>query len=215
MPFIAPFIPLIASAGASIGSSLLGSKLTQAKPTPTQQNVLNLDAQAQQQGLDTSKNLIGMGTQATQPVLNYWSSILSGNRGQVTSAMAPEISRIASGYKAATDTSTALMPRGGPRADILADMPYRQQRDVSTLLQTARPQAAAQLGGMGMSLLSGGVNSLIGSTSAGRDILTQQQQQQQLEATRGAAAGKGLFDMFTKYGMPALAKQWPTIFGTT
>lgn len=213
MPFLAPFaVPLI-TAGASVGSSLLGSKLSKANPSPMEQQVLDQNAQAQKLGMQTGQNLIGMGTNTLQPVLNYWSSILSGNRGAATSAMAPDIGRIGEGYQQAANTSAALQPRGGPSASFLSQMPFQQQRDVSTLLQQARPQAASTLGNMGAGILGQGANALYASTSAGQSILQHQADMRRIEAERGKSVGGGLFDIFTKYGMPALAAQWPDIFG--
>lgn len=220
MSFLTPFLPAIAKGGAAIGSSLLGSKLSKSSPTPTEQNALNQDTQAQQLGLDTAKstipgaqNLISMGSAAYQPVLNYWSSILSGNRGAVTSAMAPEISRIGQGYNTAANTSAALSARGGPSSSFLSELPFAQQRDVTSLLQTARPAAANSLfqAGQGVAqtgtnLLSTAVNSIYGSTAAGRDILNSEENRRKLETERGKSIGTGLFDMIQKYGFPAIDK---------
>lgn len=202
--------------GIAAGSALAGNALSKSgsKPTALESPVLAQDAAAQKTGLaignqttPAAQNLIGMGSQAYQPVLNYWSSILSGNRGAMTSALAPEISRIGQGYQAAGQTSTALNPRGGPSAEFNAELPYAQQRDVTTLLQGARPQAATgllnagqQATSAGSSLLSNAVNAIYGSTAAGRDILNQQQNTKEAEAKRSASIGKGLFDLMQKYG---------------
>lgn len=218
MPFIVPFLPMIAQAGMAAGGSLLANKLSKSKPSAMEQNVLSQNAEAQKLGLDTAKtntnsaqNLISMGTSSYQPVLNYWSSILSGNKGAVTGSMAPEISRIGEGYKAASNTSAALNPRGGPSTSFLSELPFQQQRDVTSLLQTARPTAATNLfqtgqgvAQTGTNLFSNATNALYGSTAAGRDILNSEQERKRLEAERGKAIGGGLFDLIQKYGFPAL-----------
>jgi len=219
----ASLIPTLAATGAQIGAGLLGNKLSQAKPSPMEQRVLDLNASSMQQGQDIAKSLtpqaqglLNMGTQqGLQPSMNYWGSILSGNRSAVTSAMAPDISRIGQGYQTAAQTSAALNPRGGPSASFNAELPFQQQRDVSSLLQKARPQAAQQLGQLGQQATSAGaglfgnaVNALYGSTAAGRDILSQQQNMRELESKRGSSIGAGLFDLFTKYGMPAIQQHF-------
>lgn len=204
MPFLAPFaVPLI-TAGLGIGSSAVASKLSKAKPSSTESNVLNQDAQAQQTSLNSGQNLIGMGTQASQAPMNYWSSILSGNRSAMTGALAPEISRIGQGYQTAEQTSAALSPRGGPSAEFNAELPFAQQHDITSLLQGARPDAAKSLAGQGSNLLSAGTQSLLASTAAGRDILTSEAERKRLEAERGKSIGTGLFDMIQKYGFPAI-----------
>lgn len=190
--------------GGQVGLSALGNKLSQEKPNALEQGVLNNDQTAQNLGLSTGQNLLGMGNQAINPVLNYWSSILSGNRGLATSALAPEISRIGQGYQQAGQTSAALNPRGGTSAEFNAELPFQQQRDVSSLFQQARPQAATQMQGLGTSLLGQGSNALYASTAAGRDILTQQAQMRQREMERGKSTGAGLFSQFQQYGSPIL-----------
>jgi hypothetical protein len=204
---------LATSLGASLGASALGSLLGKYNPTPQQQQATQNNLTAQNLGIQTGQSLLGMGTSAVQQPINYWTSILSGNRGLATSALAPEISQIGQGYQQAGRTSAALMPRGGPSAQVLGDMPYQQQRDVSTLFQQARPAAASALGNMGSSLLGQGANALYASTAAGRDVLQQQQFGQQLEAQRGQQIGAGLFSAFQQYGYPALQKAYPNIFG--
>lgn len=197
---MAALIPLLVQGGLAVGGSLLSNKLSKAKPTPTEANVLGQDATAQQLGLNTAQNLTATGTPAVTQPINYWASILSNNRGAATSALAPEISRISQGYQTATNTSAALNPRGGPGAEFNAELPFAQQRDITTLLQGARPDAAKNLASTGTNILNSATQSLYGSTAAGRDILNQQQNQKELEAARGKAIGAGLFDLINKYG---------------
>lgn len=197
-------LPYAIKGGLALGGSLLASKLSKSKPTELESNVLSQDANTAKTSAQTGANVLNMGANATQPVLNYWASILSGNRAATTSALAPEISRIGEGYRTASNTSAALNPRGGPSASFLSEVPYQQQRDVSTLLQSARPAAAQSLGTMGNNLLSNGTNLLYASTAAGRNILEQQRQQKLLEAERGKSIGTGLFDLIQKYGFPAI-----------
>ncbi len=205
MPFLGPVAgPLLAKAGISIGSSLLGGFLSKSKPTATEQQVIKGDLESSQLARTQGKGLLGMGTGAVQPATNYWGSLLSGNRGAMTSALAPEVNQIGQGYQQAQKTSAALNPRGGPTAAAQANMPFQQQRDVSTLFQQARPQAANQLGSLGMNLLSQGTNLLQTSTSAGRNLLEQQREQKRLEAERGSKMGAGLFDILERYGFPAI-----------
>src|SRR5262250_996203 len=148
MPFLAPLLPILAPIGAQLGASALGSKLAGgAQTTPLQDEVFRQQLAAGQLGMQTAQgllpqgqNLLTMGAQQMQSPMNYWSSLLSGNRGLATSALAPEISRIGQGYQQAANTSAALMPRGGPSAAFNAELPFAQQRDISTLMQQARPQ---------------------------------------------------------------------------
>jgi hypothetical protein len=197
MPFIpAALLPAIIGAGASVGSTVIGSKLAKSKASPLEQQSLDRANRAGERGDVMSQNLFDLGQPSTQQPMNYWSSILSGNRGQMTSAMAPEASRIGEGYRAAGQASAALNPRGGPSTNFLAEQPYQQQRDISTLFQQARPQAAQQLAGSGSNLLANAINALYGSTAAGRDVLNFEQQRRDRDREAGGAIGKTIYDIF-------------------
>ena len=195
MPFPA-LIPLLAKLGAGIGASLIGSKLAKSKPSTAEQQQLDLASQASKQGMETSRNLFDLGMPAARQALNYWSPILSGDRSRITSAMGPEISRIGEGYKAAGETSAALMPRGGPTPDFLSQQPYNQQRDVSTMFQQFRPQAAQQVGSTGSNLLTNAINALYSSTSAGRDVMNFESERRKRDREAGTSIGKTIFDIF-------------------
>ena len=136
--------PLV-TGGSIFGASMLGNKLVKSSPSELEQQQLAQMAQTRQRGQQTSANLFDMGMPAAQQPIDYWSAILSGDRSKMTSAMGPELSRIGEGYQAAARTSAALNPRGGPTPDFLSQQPYSQQRDVSTMFQQARPEAARQL----------------------------------------------------------------------
>jgi len=86
------------------------------------------------------------------------------------------------GYNAASKTSASLNPRGGPSSSFLAEQPWQQQRDTTSLLQSARPQAATSLFDASNRLMGQGANAISMSTSAGRNILDQQQNLRELEA---------------------------------
>lgn len=210
MPFLAPFIPAIIGAG----STLLGSKLAKSKPSPLEQQQVERANVAGERGQAISGNLFDMGMPATQQPLDYWASILSGDRSKATSALAPEINRIGEGYQTAAQTSAALSPRGGPTPDFLAEAPYQQQRDVSTLFQQARPDAAKQLAGSGSNLLANAINALYGSTAAGRDVLNFEQQRRTRDREAGTSIGKSIFDIFfPAQGQSGLADALGGLFG--
>src|SRR5262245_17521850 len=131
MSFILPALKFLAPFGAQLGTTAIGNKLAGGpQTTPLQDQVFKQQLAAGQLGMDTARqllpqghNLLTMGAQQMQSPMNYWSSILSGNRGLATSALAPEISRIGQGYQTAANTSAALSPRGGPSAAFLSELP--------------------------------------------------------------------------------------------
>jgi len=97
-------------------------------------------------------------------------------------------------------------------------LPFQQQRDVSSLFQSVRPQAAQSLfqagqglGGLGTSVLGQGISSIYGATAAGRDIIQQQMAAQQAAAQRGQSIGQGLFGLINKFGLDKI--NWGGILG--
>lgn len=234
MPFLAPFTPALIKGGLALGGSLLGSKLAKSKPSPNETLATNQTLEANKLGLDTGRSLLpesqalrtkGAGlldsaTQMAYPTANYWSTLLSGNRAGMTSLLAPELNRQAEGYRSAAQTSSTLTPRGGPRADILSDQPYQQQRDASTLFQTLRPQAASGLldtsktiagyGGQstsaGLNLFNQAMDAITGGQYGRNSILNNELQRRQMDRQSGAGIGGLLFDLIKNLDLSGLGK---------
>jgi len=97
-------------------------------------------------------NFLQQGSQTFQPSIDYWTKILSGDRSEITGALAPEIGRISSGYDQASRTAGMFAPSGGGRSQLMAELPFQKARDISSLISTLRPQAAQQLSGIAAQL---------------------------------------------------------------
>lgn len=212
MPFLAPFAPMIATGvGSLFGSKLIGGSGGIGKDKTKQA----LDAQTQSitQGNEIAagiqphaKNLLDLATRSYSPVADYFSSILSGNRGSAMQTLAPEAGRISDAYQAAGDTSSNLMPRGGGRSAFFADQPFHQQRDTAGLLSTARPQAASGLlqtgnaaAGAGNSTFATILNALSGGRSGGQNLLNFDIQDKAAQYDKGKDIGKTIFDMLQQF----------------
>lgn len=174
---------------------------------PVAQGVMGAGQSVMERGLNT----------LDQP-LNYWSTILSGNRPAMTAALSPEIQRINAGYTQARNQASQFAPSGGGRAALMSSIPFQAARDTSNLFSTLRPQAANAVQGIGMgqasigqgisqvgmNLLQGLLNQLALSNQAGQiglgsqlnmrgqDIQEGGQWKQLLgDLTRSAAMGYG------------------------
>ncbi len=200
MPFLAPFAPALIKGGIGLGASLIGSKLAGGTPSGDK-GILAQQRQNAQIGSDSGSQMLRLAGQSYNPVVNYWSKMLSPNRGDMTAALAPEINQISEGYGAQTRAASELMPRGGGRATLLQDLPYRQTRDTTTLLQTARPQAAKGLLDAGTSAANTGVNALYGSTAAGRSLLDYSAAKRASDQAMGSQIGGGLFSLLKGSGV--------------
>ncbi len=106
------------------------------------------------------QGLLQQGTDQVKQALGYWGPILSGNRAEMTAALAPEINTINSGYDQQKSQLDQFAPRGGGRANLMQQLPFQQTRDISTLFSNLRPQAAQQVAGIGESQQGLGSNLL-------------------------------------------------------
>lgn len=136
------------------------------------------------------QNLLTQGTGQVGQALSYWGPILSGNRAEMSAALAPEINTINSGYNQQRQQLDTFAPRGGGRANLMQQLPFNQTRDISTLFSGLRPQAANAVAGIGENQQSTGSNMLAQAVQAvlqkmGLNV----QQSGQAMALGGALAG--------------------------
>jgi len=75
--------------------------------------------------------------------MEYFNQILSGNKSQMESAIAPEKNDILSQYRAKRKQLAASGSRSGGTNEAVAQSEFSQAGDVASLLQKLRPQAAA------------------------------------------------------------------------
>lgn len=194
MPWIAPLV--------GVGASLLGNWLNSRQSAEQKQANQGLLSNMQQ-GQQTANTLQPYGTgflntaqQGIGSSMDYWSKLLSGNRGEMMSAMAPEVNRINAGYDQNKRSLLQFAPRGGGQAGMLASAPYKEQQDINSLFQTLRPQAAQQMGnlglqagGLGNQTFSNLLNALAGSSGAASSILSKGQTQQMINNQAGQQWG--------------------------
>jgi hypothetical protein len=123
--------------------------LGQGEPSgPTGANNLTLLGYNQDQIVGTQavgNSLVSSAESGLGDVQNYETQILSGNRGDILSAEAPEISSLLTSYDSQRKAQAELQPRGGGRSATLNEQPYKELGDVNKLIESARPQAAQQL----------------------------------------------------------------------
>jgi len=165
-------------------------------PSATTQKAIDTLGQGMQAGYNTSNTLSNLAGRAYNPVMDYWSRLLSGNRGAAMSALSPEIARMGDQNTAEMRAASELMPRTGGRATMMQSMPFQQMRGVQSLFQSMRPQAANQLGTLG-GTLQAATNALNASTNAGRSIMDEELARQKASREAGGAFGGGLFDVLS------------------
>jgi len=161
--------------------------------------------------LPEGKKLLGEAESTLQKPADYYSQLLSGNRAEMMGAVAPEVGAISDQYQQNKQNISKFTPQGGGQTSLLSELPFRQSRDVTTLLEKVRPEAAKglervsaaqgalsgqvtgeglQSGALSLNAISDQINALLGK--AGLEIPLQQQ--------TGAGAYQILNQLINKQG---------------
>lgn len=144
------------------------------------QSMTNLLGTQGQQTFTTGQQQYQQGLQDFGPSMDYWQKILSGNKAEMESAIAPEKEGILDRYRAARKKIAQTQARGGGTNEAVAQSEFAQAGDIAGLLQKLRPQAAAasaqeasQIAGLGLSESGLGLQQTFAALDA---ILTQRGQ---------------------------------------
>lgn len=215
---IAALLPAIIGAGGAISSSLInhggssGSSSGTLLPAGLDQKGL-LDLVSQQKDLGgflqgEGRTTLGQGRQTLTQPLDFFSSLLSGDRTALNEKLAPEIAAINAQFAQPLKEAT-LTGRGGALA---SDLNASKQAAISNLMFQERPQAADKLASIAQGLMSLGTQQVGGGASilgqAGGQVLDYNSIIRGIQAqTRNDSA-----NMFGQLGM-ALGPILQTILG--
>lgn len=126
----------------------------------------------------------------TQPAVDYWNAILSGDPKALTAATAPTANALSAIYGGATNNASTGLPAGGFRSATLAQLPQQQAAQVGNYLLGLQPVAAQNLNalagtqaGIGSGTVGAGLG--IGSLGLGTAGIGSQLLQQALNALLG------------------------------
>jgi hypothetical protein len=223
---IIPFIPsIIGGVGSAVGGWLGGRKGKEEKAAEAAlAEQAGVQTEAMREGLGLGKKLAPMATSAfrrgigtTQGAVDYWRRILSGKTG-ATEMLAPEINQIINSYRQARIAGRTLNPRGAGATEFTRRIDEEiVPGQISGLLATARPEAAAQLGTLGPNLASLGLTGL-GTTGqlfgqgagAGSALLQYGAQNRQ----QGWQFGQDLAKLLEPIG-EIILKKWPPVTAPT
>ncbi len=147
---------------------------------------------------------LGAGSQVMQQPLNYYSGILGGDRQSMMETVAPEVNTILGQYDTAKRAVAENAPRGGGANTTQANAPYALSGEITNLLNTVRPQAAAATTDIGKFL------STLGTTETGQaGNLINQNAWTQLakggqQASTAGALGKAIGSILAGAGVPGI-----------
>lgn len=157
--------PLIGAVGA-IGSSILGKKSAAGSATPTaaEQSALTAQTHAATGLAGAGAQALRQGTAATGQATNYFSTLANGNRGQLTTALSPEIEAVNKTYAGANSTISRFLR--GPDKDMQAGELARERAgNIAGLYKGVRQNAATSLAGIGSAETSAGSGAMAGAGS--------------------------------------------------
>jgi len=115
-------------------------------------SLTNMGGQTAQNMLQTGMGTTASGIAATQGPMDYYSRLLSGNPAAMSQAIQPEAGAIRQQFGQLRNQSDQFAPMGGGRSSMMASLPFQQQGAIGNLLASVRPQAASQLGSLGLGI---------------------------------------------------------------
>lgn len=202
---MAAAVPFAIKAGAMIGGSLLGKKLSGASKdqktamTGTQQSATALQ-NASAPLLAQGSNLTRMGTNYLGQAGSYYGNILS-NRRAASASLAPEMKTAMDYYAGAAGKASRTL-RGGSRDYALAELDRAKVGNMAMMLPQARASAAegvSRLGnealGSGASLYGTGGNMASNAAYVNSGLFNQASQIGQQQNAGGKAWGGLLYDL--------------------
>lgn len=160
-------IPLVAS-GISAGAGLWNSKKqrdAQKQQQGQQQPLITAQTGLAKQTAQQGQQLFNTGMPALQAGAGYYGRLLSGDRAAMTSALAPEIGATTDVYRGAEKGLERTGAQGAMRDSAAADLNRDRAGKVASLVQGARPGAAAALTGIGQQATAAGVAGAQGAAS--------------------------------------------------
>lgn len=131
-----------------------------------QTNAINQATAVSTFGLDEAKSTIPKATAALDVPLNFWQKILGGDLSSITKSLQPEIGTVSDQYQAGRKAASEFSGRSGGRAASLEESRFKEAKDTSDLIATARPQAAESVTNIGQILAQLGLGETGVSTSA-------------------------------------------------
>ncbi len=103
---------------------------------------------------------------ALDKAMQYYTTLAQGNKGQINTALAPQLTGIAEAGRGAERGLTAHMGPGAQRDQALADLARQRQGQVGLLPGQARTDAMGKLADLGANAANRGQNALSGAAGA-------------------------------------------------
>lgn len=115
--------------------------------------------------------LLKQATSTLQGPLDFWNTLLKGDRTAQSAMLGPELDSIAQRDQAGRSAASQFSPRGTGLGNRLGELSQGTQSDINRAFLSLRPQAADQVGQMAQLLYGVGTNLFNASTGASGNAL--------------------------------------------
>ncbi|HEX6826516.1 MAG TPA: hypothetical protein VF077_09405 [Nitrospiraceae bacterium] len=116
--------------------------------TQYMRSIQNLLGKTGKEATESGVGRMAGGDAMMAPVVDYFKSLMGGDRAALEGAVAPEIDAISDQYSQIRKMFGQKGGRGGGQTAALSQLPTQQTGNISSLLGQARKGAAGQLGAM-------------------------------------------------------------------
>jgi hypothetical protein len=157
-----------------------------------QKKLTGVETQAATYGLTQAQQTIPQATSALQAPLNFFQSLLSGNRNEIMSALSPSISTLSSEYDTGRKTAQEFAPRGGGRAAALEEEPFQEASQIESLVQGAQTEGAQGVASIASELADIGLGEMGVSSTTASNAFNQIQTAKEDVQSEGASAGSAV-----------------------
>lgn len=203
----APFIPVIGpaiGAGLGLADAIKGPSKAQGATQTGLENNINTAETMNKDLTKSSADTFQAGRDKANTSGSYFSSLL-GSRSAALQATEPEVSTIMDQFDAAHKAAAEFSPRGGGRATLNAEQPYKAAGVIGKLLASSRNNAAsvlANLGineeGLGVQQSGQAISALNAGTSAANALGENEAAYQKMKSKEYGDIGSGLGNVLGK-----------------
>lgn len=157
-------------------SSLFGGKTKSEKAAETAfqgkfDPLIAQQTSASKSALDSALPLLGKGSSAIEGPLNFWSTLLKGDRTASSAMLGPTLDSIGNKDAAGKAAFSQFAPRGSSMGARLGELSQGTASDVNHAFLDLQPQAADQMGQLAQLLFGVGTNLFNSSTGASGNAL--------------------------------------------
>ncbi len=197
--------PAVAAAGIGAGGSILGGLLGNRKSqqqtdleNAQTENAKSQSALAKLMAQQSSSSY-NLGSPAYGHALNYYSTLLNGNKAAVSQAIAPQVGQLSDTYRGAQRGLEQSGVQGPGRDYALGELNRQRAGQIGQLSVGVQPNAAASLGQLGLSGMGQGTGAAAtsgglfnGSSGAYQSLLNSLLGQNQLNYQNAFGQGNSL-----------------------